>query len=555
MSDEVNAELKFRTKAKPFYEKKTKLFSDKRPNYGYKKLADAAATAKQPSILDFVQRLSFPNTGHSDSVVIPEMFATKCVSSCSTWPPPPGGGSVAEVSANADWPPNRSIDEPDKCSVCGDDWPPGSSGHDHSATDIVVDWPPVNRPSDGVSCVEEPTESQEMVLDVPTQRNDDEGGGSSSPSNSFEGLPGWMPNSPGVTCGWDSPPTHRPMAQEGRQDDKLPVFRLRVWETWQLPKDALAGWDVGVSSQIGCEPTFAWYDPIEGCEKAIKTEPGREGFWRTTSAQIDFDSRGYTIWCLDKTDIRGRPWILLTTQREDSRPTCILCSVRHERVADSVATEHELPGGGRGYSYDRRVVEIQYQVDKAFQSTAAVHQWCKEALQDDDGRIAQAVLENIRHTYDGGFLRHVRRLFVRYVLNGRVQRSENDPMDESVPAREHDEPTTKGTSGPKTEKPPSDNSIEFHAGGVLPQSGSSGSDQTGYPKIEIPRGPFTLENGHKGTRRSARLARLRTDEEYHNSSIMPRPSSPKRLRLDKIIKVEPLSPVAECVFTFHGARG
>lgn len=359
-------------------------------------------------------------------------------------------------------------------------------------------------------------QSQALVSDIPDVL-DVSGESAGEPQSPVQGRSSRMPNSPGVAPEWGSPSSYVGLFQKSHRHQRQVFLRLRLWETRVLLDGEEQVRSLQLSSEGGHSDGFlwrgagSWFESGKGAD-FLKAE---EFFWRIERIEGLEVCKNVAIWLLPKRDHGDRPWILLVEQKEDRRIRIAVYSPSSERTTQAVAQGgDDLPRFMSANPEDRRVVELEYRREESFPTGAAFCEWTKTELQDDDSRVALFIFEDIRNSERGGLLRSLHEWRVRLGYDGRVQGSQADPMAQSVAPRVEDEPQAERQTDAQEPEHPYDHSEQLHPGGMLCQGAGKRPRQARHSQQQVVAGSPDGSPGHKRVRRSARLAGLRTDEEY-----------------------------------------
>lgn len=370
------------------------------------------------------------------------------------------------------------------------------------------------------------TEECEVVPHISEIYARDEGRDSQEIADPLQRQASRGDDSPRGAQGRNAPSPRTATTSQTFIDSKEKILRLRCKEAWQLSdsQEPLRELQLSEQNRQGAPMFWEYTDSwVFACGHTNRKQGAEKtGWWRTYTVKGFKDSRRFTLWCIDSGDITIRPWILFAEQTKDRRLRCLVLSSNRERIVKAMATTRVVQGHGHYNIYDRRVVELEYHVQAIFQTTAALRVWTKANLQDGDGGIAKAILDDIRRPEGGGFLRHVRREHIQLDLDGRVPRTEDDPVFEREPPGLARNMETEGKADQKERKPPLDHNSELDTGADLPQVPSEEPQQAGHPQ-EQTLGDRTPEaDRHSRARRSIRTRRLRFSEE---PSRLPRKKS------------------------------
>lgn len=378
----------------------------------------------------------------------------------------------------------------------------------------------------------ETTEGREVVPDLPQARqgqdgsqedSTDEGGDVVEAEGQVQGQPLGVFDSNRKTPGRDSPRPHPSTPCEATVNTGQELLRLRCCEAWQLPSCEEPLRNLQLSSQVGYSPGNAWLDPRslqrDGQEPDSSEKEEDLGWWKPYAIESSEVCERYTIWVLPQITRDPRPSILYAQQVEDRKLLFYVCSPTEERLKATLARSIKLQGNRSAHVADRRMVELQYKVHTKFSSASVVRKWAKAALQDDDGGIAQAILDDIRDATQGKLLRHVSERLLRHHISGRVPRPHEDyrRMEPMVTGERHVSSEERVTI-PEGGQPSLHLSIELDPPTSLCQSVCERPSEAGTPVEQTVPDRTPEPSGHKRLRRSSRLAGLITNEELHSKS-------------------------------------
>jgi len=368
-------------------------------------------------------------------------------------------------------------------------------------------------------------EIHEVVSHVPQTEQSEEPAHQGSDDDQDQGqVPRQSPglsDSDGEPQRRDSPRTHSDPAEQADLHERSKLLRLRVRETWQLLSGQESLRDLQLSSQVGHDTLGSWCDP--GSLQPISQDTGGSqkeediGWWKPYAVESSKSSRRYTLWVLPSLPGHSRPCILYAEQDQDRELLLHVCTPTEERLEATLARPVEIQGNGPIYIADHRVVELQYQIDSTLSTATAVRKWTKTVLQDRDGRIAQELLDDIRRSGRRRLLRHVSERLLRFDLDGRVPRPEENPRPQQVASRKRPHVEEEGNPVPEGGQPGLHLSVELLAEGSLCQSTIERPQQARHTGEQVARDTTLEAPGHKRLRRSARLARLITDEKLSDS--------------------------------------
>lgn len=303
-------------------------------------------------------------------------------------------------------------------------------------------------------------------------------------------------------------PTRTPVVEEEIKNPQPEILRLCVHETWQLSNLQVDLRFGQLSQQGGSDSSDLWASPTTWLSGGSGPDI-KEKSWVPQACEINRDCEGYTIWCLPPLDSRERPWILLAEQTKDRGVRCTLQSAFRQYTEKVLAIDDRLQGGGSEYKSYHRLAVFEYYEKAAFSCSSTLRHWTHSVLQDNDGSIAEAILEDLRHSEGRGLLRHVGRRSDRFVLDRRI----SWPQDNSVPERMvtgfGDDSESEGSSKVENEESSMCDSEQLFFGGVLQQSSRKRQIEVA-DTVESP-----IDSGvdptprHKRLRRSSRRSGLR----------------------------------------------
>lgn len=254
-----------------------------------------------------------------------------------------------------------------------------------------------------------------------------------------------------------------------------------MYEARQLPTSAQPVRGIQLSSEVGSSSPFVWGDTETRDDSQWETFESQGWHWSPQRVEVSALCAGFVIWILDfARDPDGRPWLLYAQEETTGGVRLSLQVPASECLETEVAPGMDLYGAECGDSEDRRVVKIEYECHKEFASEATLYSWTQGVLQDYDHRIAEGILQIIRDTKGGRFLRLLRRSNARPSVHGRVQGAEADPVAQPVFGRQLDDPSQEGVSVHQDAQPPCDNHVELPSGTVLRRSSRKRSQQARY---------------------------------------------------------------------------
>jgi len=293
--------------------------------------------------------------------------------------------------------------------------------------------------------------------------------------------------------------------------------RLRLQQTWGLQTSEEPVRSAQLLEQrrlytalIRCDP-----GPRKSNGKGSDSEQEEESRgWITTSIQGEQVCDRLVIWCLPRRHPQARCRILYAESSKD-RGICIRsCHLRKCVIQDAMGRPNPLHWRTPANEGDRRVVELEYQVLQTFQTASALRKCTQATLQDDDGQIAQSILDDIRHAEAGGLLRPVQGQAIRLDPSGRIQGPEEASRPERMVTGRRDEHQEEGSTVLQETEPADDNPGELADTHSL-QEHESG--EVGPNDQQTPDDQSQFAHRHKRLRRCLRLDRSPNHEGNHSS--------------------------------------